>query len=366
LDALGRLLDTLAGGTHTQYVYTGGVTAVMNGITISSVRVPEPGGAVFVHSGTDIRYSPDWQGSMRFGSTYGNVARSQAYAPFGENYARYNVSYGNGAQDFATIQNDVASDLYNAAFRQLHPSQGRWISPDRSGAVNFANPQTWNRYAYVLNNPLSYADPLGLFCVWDNGSYDSNDDPASGNKGACEDQLGGTWFNGSPSDWNPNAGDWSGQADQQFAAWAQGINPSVADWGTPTGTPDASAFGTFTPVATTTSSLPGQISLGCMLQAPSGSYTLGSNAVALFQPPMTNALNAAFGNLNSQGVVPMAARRRADGRSASGAARWCWSAAMRQNQPGRATAAGYAYTRLRSGRNGIVVNPHIRELESCS
>jgi len=37
--------------------------------------------------------------------------------------------------------------------------------------------QTWNRYAYVLNNPLSYIDPLGLDCgqptpqAPDNGGY---------------------------------------------------------------------------------------------------------------------------------------------------------------------------------------------------
>ncbi len=41
---------------------------------------------------------------------------------------------------------------------------GRFTSPDpllASGRVE--SPQTWNRYAYVLNNPLRFIDPLGLY-----------------------------------------------------------------------------------------------------------------------------------------------------------------------------------------------------------
>jgi RHS repeat-associated protein len=30
-------------------------------------------------------------------------------------------------------------------------------------AVDLTNPQTWNRYAYVGNDPLSNVDPLGLY-----------------------------------------------------------------------------------------------------------------------------------------------------------------------------------------------------------
>jgi hypothetical protein len=40
----------------------------------------------------------------------------------------------------------------------------RFSSPDPAGlaAANLAFPQSWNRYAYVLNSPLNYVDPLGL------------------------------------------------------------------------------------------------------------------------------------------------------------------------------------------------------------
>src|SRR5271165_6925432 len=43
-------------------------------------------------------------------------------------------------------------------------AQGRWLVPDPAGlaAVDITNPQTWNRYVYVANNPLAVTDPLGL------------------------------------------------------------------------------------------------------------------------------------------------------------------------------------------------------------
>jgi RHS repeat-associated protein len=58
---------------------------------------------------------------------------------------------------------NFALDEFEFPARQ-YSIQGRWVSPDPAGmaAVDPTNPQSWNRYAYVLNSPLSYIDPLGL------------------------------------------------------------------------------------------------------------------------------------------------------------------------------------------------------------
>jgi RHS repeat-associated protein len=45
-------------------------------------------------------------------------------------------------------------------------NHGRFTSPDPTLlSVNGFNLQSWNRYTYVLNNPLKFTDPLGLWEV---------------------------------------------------------------------------------------------------------------------------------------------------------------------------------------------------------
>lgn len=56
---------------------------------------------------------------------------------------------------------ESGNDYFGA--RYYASSMGRWMSPD-PGKINkkhLANPQKWNKYAYVLNNPLALFDPDG-------------------------------------------------------------------------------------------------------------------------------------------------------------------------------------------------------------
>jgi len=55
----------------------------------------------------------------------------------------------------------TALDWFNT--RYYSGAQGRFQSPDPGNAgADITDPQTWNGYAYVGNNPLSYIDPSGM------------------------------------------------------------------------------------------------------------------------------------------------------------------------------------------------------------
>ncbi|MGH9916429.1 MAG: RHS repeat-associated core domain-containing protein, partial [Pyrinomonadaceae bacterium] len=52
----------------------------------------------------------------------------------------------------------------NTLWRKYDPNIGRWSSPDPyHGSMSIADPQSFNRYAYVGNDPINNTDPTGLF-----------------------------------------------------------------------------------------------------------------------------------------------------------------------------------------------------------
>jgi RHS repeat-associated protein len=57
--------------------------------------------------------------------------------------------------------NETGLDYFGA--RYYSAAQGRFTSPDPLlGSGRTYDPQTWNRYSYVRNNPLRFTDPTGL------------------------------------------------------------------------------------------------------------------------------------------------------------------------------------------------------------
>ncbi len=169
-DALDRMIEQTRGAAHTQIVYApyGMKLALMNGQTFVNAFVKLPGGARAVYSSAGLAYyrHSDHLGSSRLSTTTGRAKYYDvAYAPYGEEYN------GSGTQDLAftdqnqdTVKNGWSTNLYDFMFREYRTGHGRWTSPDPAGlgAANPENPQSWNRYAYVLNSPTSLIDPWGL------------------------------------------------------------------------------------------------------------------------------------------------------------------------------------------------------------
>ena len=66
----------------------------------------------------------------------------------------------NVSHKFTGQEQDAETGLYNYVARQYDPVLGRFISAD-SIVPDISEPQSLNRYSYVMNNPLRYTDPTG-------------------------------------------------------------------------------------------------------------------------------------------------------------------------------------------------------------
>jgi RHS repeat-associated protein len=104
-------------------------------------------------------YATDALGSVRIVFTpSGQVIGRSAYLPFGETRDQ---SGSLPRQRFTGQERDgeAGLDYFNA--RSLQMRTGRMNQPDPAFGGAMTNPQAWNRYAYVINNPLRYVDPSG-------------------------------------------------------------------------------------------------------------------------------------------------------------------------------------------------------------
>jgi RHS repeat-associated protein len=113
---------------------------------------------------TTIYLLSDWLGTIRkWVDESGNVDLACTSLPFGE-LSGTGCEGNNGWSGITGLWLDGEDNTVNTPARQYAIAQGRWTSPDPAGmaAVDITNPQSWNRYAYVNNNPLNASDPSGL------------------------------------------------------------------------------------------------------------------------------------------------------------------------------------------------------------
>ena len=96
-------------------------------------------------------------------------------------------------------------------YRAMSNNMGRWHSADPLGG-DLTNPQSLNRYAYVLNNPTGLIDPLGL----------DSEQCSQSNKG-CDDPCDNPNYVGADAAapaGRPDSGPPTGAEDQEAAAMA--------------------------------------------------------------------------------------------------------------------------------------------------
>ncbi|WP_263385931.1 RHS repeat domain-containing protein [Granulicella arctica] len=124
----------------------------------------------------------------RLGSTRAWSAKKGAktanYMPFGEKIK----SQDDERSKFDGYEDDVNTDLKYAEQRYYSSTLGRFMSPDPyEGSANLSSPESWNRYAFVANDPINRVDPHGLIISGTSGPSGDPGNTGSGGKGGGGD-----------------------------------------------------------------------------------------------------------------------------------------------------------------------------------
>src|SRR5579859_718382 len=169
-DLAGRAVTSInpATGVWSTEIYAGGRHLAGYSGGASSLGVPTSYGTTsFLHT--------DWLGTKRATSAVnGSLAETCTSLPFGDglNCTGTDSSFFH----FTDYLHDAETNLEHTLFRKYSTTQGRWTTPDPyQGSMDFTDPQSLNRYAYVSNNPVNATDPTGLADLYCDGVSDNTD-----------------------------------------------------------------------------------------------------------------------------------------------------------------------------------------------
>ncbi len=160
-DGEGRRVKKISSTETTLFVYDGGGQLVAEYSTELAVT-------------QQVSYlTQDHLGSPRvITNESGTVTSRKDFTAFGEENVTAARSTGLGYDPASTrksytgYEKDEESQLEFAQARYYNPTHGRFTSVDPMiASATIKNPQTFNRYSYVLNSPYKLVDPLGLIAT---------------------------------------------------------------------------------------------------------------------------------------------------------------------------------------------------------
>jgi len=137
---IGKVYECV-GGSCSKYIFAGGTRVAMK------------------NAANTYYYHQDHLGSSSI-ITDSSCAKVEEiyYYPFGGTRIDTGSTDLNHKYTSQELDSETGFYYYNA--RYYDPELGRFISPDPI-VPDPTNPQAFNRYSYVLNNPLFYIDPSG-------------------------------------------------------------------------------------------------------------------------------------------------------------------------------------------------------------
>src|SRR2546421_6592469 len=168
-DAEGRRIQKTAGSVVTQYVYDvdGQVIHEADAAgNFTAYYIPFAGQLLAQYKNSTTQFiHKDHLGSTRLVTGMTNPSTpvdTLDFLPFGEQLAGDTAT----THKFTGKERDTESGLNNFAARFDSSSMGRFMSVDPDNAsASSGDPQSWNAYSYVRNNPLSLTDSDGrIFC----------------------------------------------------------------------------------------------------------------------------------------------------------------------------------------------------------
>ena len=198
--------STLSGGNLTQTFYYYGTDGQKLGIyplTLEFINGSTP----VMTDNSNVKLSTFF-GSKRIGTydrlgtaKYNANGQPQSFFPYGEDRGTVQP---NDSLKFATYTRDSATGLDYADQRYYANNFGRFMSPDPyKASAGLSDPGSWNRYAYVIGDPVNRYDPHGRDWCPPTASIADPGDP--GDSDCCDpaDPFCGTPGSGSGGNRHP-------------------------------------------------------------------------------------------------------------------------------------------------------------------